>query len=293
MPNHILKYTEYVIRKYGALFTTDLRFHTRRLSRITGRRHNLKKPVTLSEKICHRMIFDRNPHYTFLADKFSVREYVHYRTPYLKLAPLLGVYTSANEIDFNHLPDRFVLKCNHDCGSTVICTSKENLNRSKVISRLNLALKKNMYYTTREWQYKDILPVILCEEYIDLFSGQDRRFTPEMLRIHCFHGVASFIEADFTDEQGEGYINVYDRAWRLQPFQMEFPNTPYEIAEPAILDNAITAAQALSKGIDYCRIDLMPLNNELYFSEITLSPRRGKLKITPAEWDEILGAMWQ
>ncbi|BBS90935.1 hypothetical protein WP7S18C02_15500 [Klebsiella sp. WP7-S18-CRE-02] len=76
-----------------------------------------------------------------------------------------------------------------------------------------------MYYTTREWQYKNITPVILCERYLDLFTNQDRNVTPEMLRIHCFHGVACFIEADFTDDNGCGFINVYDRSWNLQPFQ--------------------------------------------------------------------------
>jgi hypothetical protein len=99
-----------------------------------------------------------------------------------------------------------------------------------------------MYYTTREWQYKSITPVILCEKYRYFFWGGEKK-TPEMLRIHCFHGVACFVEADFSDESGNEYINVYDRSWKLQPFQMEYPNTPDAVEEPRLFYNAIIAAQ--------------------------------------------------
>ena len=290
--NGHLKYAEYLLRKLRSFFTTDLHFHTTRLYKSSGKLSNLRQPVTLNEKLCHRLIFDHNTLYTFLADKLAVREYVHARTQKIKTVPLIGIYNKAEDIDFSVLPEKFVLKCNHDCGSTVICTSRDGFNTTKAANRLKFALKRNMYYTTREWQYKNIKPVILCEEYIDLFSGQDRNNTPEMLRVHCFHGVACFVEADFTDDSGKGFINVYDRSWRLQPFQMEYPNTPHMIQEPESFCHAITASQELAKGIDYCRVDLMLNKDEIYFSEITLSPKRGKLKITPSEWDARLGEMW-
>lgn len=290
--NYILKYAEYLIRKSRVFVTTDLYFHTAALNKISERPSNLMKPVTLSEKICHRLVFDRNPLYTLLADKLAVREYVHARTKRVKTIPLIGVYHSVEDIDFSQLPERFVLKCNHDSGSAVICTDKGRFEPAKALNKLKLALNKNMYYTTREWQYKSITPVILCEEYIDIFSGAVKKQTPEMLRIHCFHGVACFVEADFTDENGNEYINVYDRSWKLQPFQMEYPNTPDAVEEPTLFYNAIIAAQELAGEIDYGRVDLMLQGDEIYFSEITLSPRRGKLKITPASWNVKLGEMW-
>ncbi len=101
------------------------------------------------------------------------------------------------------------------------------------------------------------------------------------------------MEADFTDESGNGFINVYDRHWQLQPFQMEYPNTPQDIPKPASYQEALLEAQELALGIDYCRVDLMLTRDEIYFSEITLSPKRGKLTITPPEWDARLGEMWQ
>lgn len=272
---------------------TDLNFHTAKLKKTSGITPDIKSPTTLSEKICHRLVYDHNNLYTMLADKLAVREYVASRTTRVKAVPLIGVYRSFSHIDFSTLPDQFVLKCNHDSGSTIICTNKDQFNYRQARKKLTLALKKNLYYTTREWQYKNITPVILCEPYVDLFNNADRNSTPEMLRIHCFHGVAHYAEADFTDDHGREFINVYDRHWNLQPFQMEYPNTPVAPGEPKLFREALLAAQELAKGLDYCRVDLMLKSDEIYFSEITLSPKRGKLRITPLEWDTKLGDIWQ
>ncbi|MCQ8442519.1 ATP-grasp fold amidoligase family protein [Klebsiella pneumoniae] len=287
--NYQIKYIEYLLRKCRTILTNDISFHADRLREISGTYPDLLNPVTLNEKICHRILFIHNPFYTMLADKLLVREYVEKRTNLIKLIPLVGVYNRVDDIDFDKLPSKFVLKCNHDSGSAVICTDKTNIDPAKVKSKLKLSLKKNMYYTTREWQYKNIPPVILCEMYLDLFSSKHRNITPEMIRIHCFHGVACFIEADFTDSDGNEFINVYDRAWNLQPFQMEYPNTPLPVDEPESFHKSVIAAQDLAKEIDYCRVDLMLKGDDIYFSEITLSPKRGKLKITPSIWDAKLG----
>lgn len=278
--NYQIKYIEYLLRKCRTILTNDISFHADRLREISGTYPDLLNPVTLNEKICHRILFIHNPFYTLLADKLLVRQYVEKRTNLIKLIPLVGVYNRVDDIDFDKLPSKFVLKCNHDSGSAVICTDKTNIDPAKVKSKLKLSLKKNMYYTTREWQYKNIPPVILCEMYLDLFSSKHRNITPEMIRIHCFHGVACFIEADFTDSDGNEFINVYDRAWNLQPFQMEYPNTPLPVDEPESFHKSVIAAQDLAKEIDYCRVDLMLKGDDIYFSEITLSPKRGKLKIT-------------
>ncbi|NQS85407.1 ATP-grasp fold amidoligase family protein [Pantoea allii] len=291
--NYIAKYVEYNLKVARYFLINDTRFHTQRLRTLLNREPNLIHPVTLNEKMCYRLIYDRNPLYTQLADKLAVREYVLSRTDELMIAPLINTYKNTRDIDFNTLPNSFVIKCNHDSGSTIICKDKGTFNTQAALLTLDLAMKKNMYYCTREWQYKDIVPTLLCEEYIELFEGRDRGTTPEMLRIHCFAGCASFIEADFTDEQGREYVNVYNRKWELQPFQIEYPNHPASIPEPALFYRALSTAQALAKDIDYCRVDIMLKDDSLYFSEITLTPQRGKLKILPQEWDAKLGAMWQ
>lgn len=254
---YVLKYTEYLIRKCRSFLITDLHFHTTRLKKASGRIPDIQSPTTLSEKICHRLVYDHNNLYTMLADKLAVRAYVSSRTKRVKTVPLIGVYSRASQIDFSVLPDKFVLKCNHDSGSTIICTNKAQFNYKEACKKLSLALKKNLYYTTREWQYKNITPSILCEPFVDLFDDADRNTTPEMLRIHCFHGVAHYVEADFTDDNGKGFINVYDRHWNLQPFRMEYPNTSADPGEPVLFRQALLASQELADGIDYCRVDLM------------------------------------
>ncbi len=140
--NYILKYTEYFIRKSRVFFITDLNYHTATLNKISGRHSNLIKPETLNEKICHRLVFDHNELYPLLADKLAVREYVHARTRLVKTIPLIGIYTRVEDIHFNQLPEKFVLKCNHDSGSAVICKDRNKFNPVKALNRLKLALKK-------------------------------------------------------------------------------------------------------------------------------------------------------
>lgn len=287
-----LKSIEYLLRKFRVCITSDLAFHTAKLKKISGDSPDIINPSTLNEKICHRLVFDHNPLYTMLADKLAVREYIFKKTKLAKTVPLIGVYNRIDDIDFCKLPDKFVLKCNHDSGSSIICTDRENFDYFKALNKLKILLKKNMYYTTREWQYKNIPPSIICEMYIDLFYDRKTKLIPEMLRIHCFHGVACFIEADFTDEEGREFINVYDKSWDLQPFMMEYENTPEPVHEPELFQNALIAAQEIASEIDYCRVDLMLKENDIYFSEITLSPKRGKLQITPDIWNAKLGELW-
>ncbi|MGU5952100.1 ATP-grasp fold amidoligase family protein [Klebsiella pneumoniae] len=287
-----LKYIEYLFRSFRTIFTDDVSFHAKKLNQIGFRNPDLINPLTLNEKICHRLIFERNSFHTMLADKVLVREYVKKKSKLVNLIPLVNIYKRVEDIDFEKLPSRFVLKCNHDSGSAVICTDRANLQRDSIINNLKLSLKKNMYYTTREWQYKNISPFIICEEYLDIFANKNRNVTPEMLRIHCFNGSPCFVEADFTDENGCEFINVYDTEWNLQPFQMEYPNTQTSVIKPEAFHKCIISAQELSKDIDYCRVDLMIKGKDIYFSEITLSPKRGKLIITPSIWDAKLGSMW-
>ena len=142
--NYSLKYCEYLVIKCRSFFTTDLYFHTAELNKIAEGYYDIKIPMTLSEKICHRLVFNHNVLYTLLADKLAVREYVQTRTQLVKVIPLIGVYNRADDIDFNKLSARFVLKCNYDCGSAIICSDKEKFNSVHALNKLNLALKKNM-----------------------------------------------------------------------------------------------------------------------------------------------------
>lgn len=290
---YTVKYIEHKTKIIRKLIVSDKSFHSKRYELVFNQIPNLKTPRTLNEKICYRLIYDHNEIYTLLADKLKVREYVIKRSPELKMARLINIYESASDIDLSKLPEKFVLKCNHDSGSTIICKDKLTFDIKSSKRKLKLALNKNMYYSTREWQYKNIIPFIICEEYIELFKNRQRSNTPEMLRIHCFDGTAHFTEADFTDEFGSEYVNIYDKNWNLLPFNVEYPNHFEDIKEPTLFSKAIVCAEEISKGIDYCRVDLMLLEESIYFSEVTLSPSRGKIKIIPREWDLRLGSLWK
>jgi len=153
-----LKYTEYLFKIARCFIFTDEWFHARKIWKVAGYFPDLNTPVTLNEKICYRMMYDCNPLYTLVADKLAVREYIKTRTNRLHLVPLLGVWEKVGEIEWDRLPDKFVLKCNHDSGSVVICRDRRKFDFSEARLKLGLAMKKNMYYQTREWQYKISAP---------------------------------------------------------------------------------------------------------------------------------------
>lgn len=147
MLKFMLKKAEYKAKVVRSFLVSDESFHRRRLKRIYEFEPDLKRPLTLNEKICYRMIHDRNPLHTILADKIKVREYVKNRTDLVMITPVIKIYDNTNQIILDELPDLFVLKCNHDSGSTIICRDKNSFNKIIAFKKLDLALSKNMYYS--------------------------------------------------------------------------------------------------------------------------------------------------
>ncbi|RRZ86186.1 ATP-grasp fold amidoligase family protein [Erwinia sp. 198] len=252
-----------------------------------------RHPESLNEKIIHRMLYTRNDIYTQLADKYRVRDYVAKKIGENYLIPLLGVWRCTADIDYAALPDKFVLKCNHDSGSCQMVFAKDAAAVARCNKKLDFFLNRNFYYVSLEWQYKNIPPLILAEQYIDIFASADPDITPELYRVHCFHQKARFTEADFTDASGNKLTNIYDEGWRLQPFTMGQSNNPRAIPRPAGYARLLELAEMLSEGIDYCRVDFFMNKENIWFSEITFTPERGKIKFSPRVWDYRLGELWQ
>lgn len=284
-----IEYQSKVIRSH---FLGDLPYRRKKYKKLFGRDLKINNPITLNEKINFRMIFQKNPLFTYMADKLAVRSYVSKAIGGQYLVPLLGVFEKLEYKSFDLLPESFVMKCNHDSGSTIICHDKSKMNKANIIRHFNRKLKENPYYKNREWQYKNITPKILAEEKIDVYNGKNKSTTPEMFRFHCFHGAPYIVEVDFTDETGEEFVNVYDVNWELQPFTISFKNTSYPIEKPMLFEKMINLSEILSTDFDYCRIDLMLAEDRIYFSEITFTPESGQLKISPLEWDAHLGKKW-
>lgn len=250
-------------------------------------------PESLNEKIIHRMLYTRNDLYTQLADKYLARDHVTQKIGEEYLIPLLGVWSRTADIDYATLPEKFVLKCNHDSGSCQKVFGKDAAAIARCNKKLDFFLNRNFYYVSLEWQYKAIPPLILAEEYIDIFADTDPNITPELYRVHCFHQKAKFTEVDFTDAAGNNLTNIYDRCWRLQPFTMGQSNNPRDIPRPAGYARMLELAESLSEEIDYCRVDFFMHKEKIWFSEITFTPERGKITFSPRIWDYRLGELWQ
>ncbi|HDC4393612.1 TPA: glycosyl transferase [Enterobacter cloacae] len=255
---------------------------------------DLLHPLTFNEKILYRMINPvRTEFITHLADKVKAREYVERIHPEI-LPVVYGVFNDVNDIDISFFPEKFVLKCNHDSGSVVICTNKEDFDFAKAKNKLSLHLKMNAYYKTREWQYKEIKPVVICEEYIDRTCMTHFSFTPDVYRFHCFDSEVIFVEVDYSDNENNQYTNIYNNRWDIQNVRLNGRAiTPVEIVKPDRFLEALSVAERLSKEIDYCRVDLYITSSKIYFSEFTFSPKNGREIFEPAEWDVIFGGHWK
>lgn len=290
--NYYKKMFKYFFKKISLKVQTHSQRRIRRYIRDYGYCPDLINPILFSEKIAARIVFDKNPLHTKLADKLAVRDYITEKIGAQYCVPLLGTYNYYNEIDFEILPDTFVIKCSHDSGSSVICTSKADFDYNMAKYKINYALHTNMYCKSGELHYKKIQPKILIEEYLSLLGNYSEKEVPVLFRLHCFDGQVHYIETEIKSVNGKDFINIYDRDWNLQPFELEYPRLDVHIVKPSNLDEALLVAQRLSLGIDYCRVDLYMSYEFLYFSEMTFTPSNGNFKIYPKTWDSIWGDKW-
>lgn len=230
----------------------------------------LDSPKTFNEKIQKIKLCGENSLLTQLADKYSVRQWVRDRIGDEYLIPLLGVWNNSNDINFDLLPSKFVLKCNHGCQFNYIVDNKASLSVDDVRKTLDSWMKTNYAYKSFEMQYKDIKPCIIAEEYIENESRElyDYKFW-------CFNGKVEFIM--FLSERKNGLkMNNYDTNWSLLPFTYNYPNSDEEIKKPQNLDKMIKVAETLSEGMEFVRVDLYLLNDgTIKFGEMTFTPASG------------------
>ncbi|AIJ10451.1 MULTISPECIES: ATP-grasp fold amidoligase family protein [Edwardsiella] len=295
----LFKRVEYRLKILRTLLLSDKRFKAKRFQYDFGREIQLSPPQTFNEKIIFRMLFDRNQRFTALADKVSARAFITQQIGEKYVVPTLGIYSSFDQIDFAALPQKFVIKCSHDSASAIICTDKDKFDIASAREKISFYLSRNMYVTTRERHYKNIVPRIICEQYLDVFGGADRDITPELLRVHCFAGQPKFIEVDFTDARGEESVNIYDQEWQRQEVAVGYIGTRYpnnldeRIRRPARLDAMLTLSRQLSADFDYCRMDWFLVGDDIYFSEFTFTPCAGRMRFFPASFDRRFGEQWR
>ena len=258
---------------------------------LIGRKLNLENPKTFNEKLQWLKLYDRNPIYTKLVDKYEVRKFMASVIGEEYLIPLIGVWDKVEDIDFNILPNQFVLKCTHDSGGIIICTDKSKLNIANVKKKLRKCLNKNFYYYGREWPYKNIKPKIICEKYMTDESGTALKD----YKLMCFNGKVKCVFVCSNRNSVEGLnIDIYDMNWDLMPVQRpDSPNSGVVTPKPKTFDMMVEFAQRLSKDIPFVRVDFYEINGQLYFGELTFYPASGFEKFEPESYDYLLGSWLQ
>ena len=248
---------------------------------------NLDNPQTYTEKLQWLKLYDRQPKYTIMQDKYAVRDYVAETIGEEYLVPLLGVWNDANEINFDNLPNQFVLKCNHDCASVVVCRDKKTLDIEKTRSKLNTCLRNNYYKVGREWTYKNIKPLIIAEKYLsekDELSLTDYKF-------FCFAGKALMLYVGtgepHTDRQR---IDYFDVDFNHLPIRREGISwADKTIIKPEGFNQLIDLAEKMAKGIPFIRVDFYLVDHHPYFGEVAFYPSAGFSEFVPYEWEKRIG----
>lgn len=249
-----------------------------------GTKLDLKNPKTFNEKLQWLKLYDRNPLYTKLVDKYEVRKYIAETIGEEYLIPLIGVWDKFEEIDFSKLPNKFVLKCTHDSGGVVICKDKNNFDIETARKKINKALKRNYYYVHREWPYKNVKPRIICEEFIS-----DKETTPDDYKVLCFNGKAKLIMVHI-DRYGNHKLDNYDINWNKTTLAKDGPMSDSVYDKPKQFDNMISLSEILASNMSHARIDWFIVRDKLYFGEITLYEAGGFDNFDNKQDDYILGS---
>lgn len=248
-----------------------------------GKKLDLKNPQTFNEKMQWLKLYNRKPEYTMMVDKYKVREYIAEQLGEEYLIPLIGVWDSPDEIDFDSLPNQFVLKCNHNSGRGMcICKDKTKLDIEKVKEELRKGLEENYYLTSREWPYKDVPRKIICEKYMTDETGTELKD----YKIHNFDGEPKIIEVDF-DRFKSHKRNLYSTDWKYIENAIGYPNdASHQISKPEKLEKMLECAKKLAKDIPYVRTDFYSINSSIYFGEITFFHDGGWGAFSSEEFEE-------
>ena len=248
-----------------------------------GKKPDLDNPRTFTEKLQWLKLHDHNPEYTGMADKLAMRTYVEDRIGEGHTVPVLGIWNRFEDIDFDALPDRFVLKTTHDSGSYLICRDKSSFDRKNASKILTRSLKRNYYRTTREWQYKDIEPRIIAEQYMD-----DGKTNLTDYKFFCFNGKPLFM---YSEEESSGNPTqaIADMQYNMMPFSMDDAKADVLPPKPELFDAMASAAEKLSRGLPFLRVDMYCIGNSFYVGELTFYHYGGFIPFNPVEWDLKLG----
>lgn len=262
-----------------------------------GKELNLKNPQTFNEKLQWLKLYHRKPLFTRMVDKYSVRSYIAERVGPEYLIPSLGVWEHPDQIDFDALPEQFVLKCTHNSGyGTCICRDKSKLDIEKAKQMLREGLAQDYFRTSREWPYKNVPRRIVGEQFMVDESSQDAGKALTDYKVFTFNGEPKLIyvyQSAHTEQGGKPvntYCDVLDLEWNLLPICQNFGNDPETPSRPQHLDEMLEISRKLSAGIPFLRVDMYEINGKVYVGEMTFYSWAGFEPFNPEQWDYTLGS---
>lgn len=254
---------------------------------VFGRNLGLENPKTFNEKLQWLKIHDRKPAYTTMVDKYAVKQYVANRIGEEYIIPTLGVWKHFDDIDFDNLPNQFVLKCTHDSGGLIICKDKRILDKAVAKKKIEKCLKRNYYWSGREWPYKNVPKRIIAEQYL---SNDEKSDELSDYKVLCFNGEPKLIEIHKGRFSGHHTQDFYDVNWNKTEFeQPEDPLSDEIMKKPVFADKMLELSRTLAKNIAHVRIDWYYTGGKLLFGEITFFDGSGFCPFINNQ-DEILGS---
>lgn len=262
-----------------------------------GKFINWKNPKTFNEKLQWLKVYNRKPEYTMMVDKVKVKDYVAQKIGEQYVIPTLGVWDKPEDIDFDALPNQFVLKCNHDSGSICICRDKKTFDKSKAVSKLKAAMKRDMYWDGREWPYKNVEKKVFAEKFMmeapSFCINDNANQKPEELidyKFFCFNGKPKVLFVA-SDRANKVCFDYYDMHLNHLDLKQGSDNFKGEVKLPKHFEEMKKLAEELSVGIPQVRTDFYEIDNKVFFGELTFFDSSGLAKFSPESWDEKLGKL--
>jgi len=252
-----------------------------------GRKLNLDNPQAFTEKLQWLKLYDRKQEYTSMVDKCAAKEWIAGKAGTKYVIPNLGVYSNFEEINFGMLPERFVLKCTHNSGGVIIVNDKKAFDEREAKKKVNSWLKQNYYFFHREWVYKDVVPRIIAEEYLE----NDPVEGIHDYKVWCFNGEPQYIQYITGRLSPETYEAFYDCNWVKQDFSYHNPYYLHEVPKPVNLVEMLSVSRALAADIPFLRVDFYVLpDDSIRVGEMTFYPMTGMDTWHPKEMDLIMGS---
>lgn len=299
------QFCDSIVKNYLG-FLPDRLYLSLRYRFLMGHWINWRNPKTFTEKLQWLKVYDFKPEYTQMVDKLAVKEYVASRIGNEYIIPTIGVWNGVEDIDWESLPDQFVLKTTHGGGScgVVICTDKACFDKEKAILKLQSSMRSNAGTTFREKPYLDVPRKIIAEKFIvGTKENSNSKFSdlPDY-KFFCFNGEPQFCQV-IRDRNSNETIDFYDMEWNHMPFIGLIPvamngdkvakNGDKNVAKPIHLEIMKNICRKLSSNIKFARIDLYVVDDKEYFGEITFYPAAGFGKFNPDDWNDRLGDLIQ